>query len=214
MGFDARQWRSGPRDQRPANPRQPTRIGYGRVPPRQDANAQRDALIEAGCDRVFVDRASGKLARHPELRNAVLCTRPGDQLVVTRLDRLTQSLEDLVRLCADLQARGVDLVVLDPGIDTSTARGWMFYEVLDLIAEFNHTRRSERTMDGLAAARAHGRTGGRTPKLTHQQAQTALAMYESGAHTVLEIAARFGVSRQTLHRYIGKLSDKADSQPH
>ncbi|MGN9914248.1 recombinase family protein [Phytohabitans sp. LJ34] len=191
----------------PADPRRPVRIGYGRVPRREDTDAQDEALVAAGCDRVFVDRASGKLARHPELRKALRCIRPGDQLVVTRLDRLAPSLEDLVRLCAELRAREAELVVLDPGFDTSTVRGRMLYEVLDAIAEFNHTHRSERTKDGLAAARAQGRTGGQKPTLSRQQVQTALAMYESGTHTVGEIAAKFGVSRRTIHRHIGKLSD-------
>jgi DNA invertase Pin-like site-specific DNA recombinase len=86
--------------------------------------------------------------------------------VVTKLDRLGRSLKHLIDLSTDLQARGVDLVVLDQGIDTSTAVGRMFFHILGAIAEFEHALISERTMDGLAAARARGRTGGQKPKLT------------------------------------------------
>ena len=134
------------------------RIG-GRVSTReQHPEAQHDALTVAGCDDVFVDKASGKLARRPELDKALLsANRVGDQLVVTKLDRLGRSLEQLIELSNTLQTRGVDLVVLDQGIDTSTAVGRMFFQILGAIAEFEHALMSERTRDGLGAARARGR---------------------------------------------------------
>jgi DNA invertase Pin-like site-specific DNA recombinase len=180
------------------------RIGYGRVSTRdQNPAAQRDALAAAGCAQVFIDKASGKLARRPELDNALLVARPGDQLVVTKLDRLGRSLEHLIDLSKDLDARSVDLVMLDQGIDTSTAVGRMFFQILGAIAEFEHTLMSERTMDGLAAARARGRTGGQKPKLTPRQARIAQQMYEETGpdgkrrYTVAQIAAEFG--RYTAH---------------
>ena len=151
------------------------RIGYGRVSTRdQHPEAQHDALRAAGCDQVFIDKASGKLARRPELDRALLsANRKGDQLVITKLDRLGRSLEHLIELSNDLQARGVDLVVLDQGIDTSTAVGRMFFQILGSIAEFEHALMSERTIDGLAAARARGRTGDQKPKLGARQATHA-----------------------------------------
>ena len=185
------------------------RIGYGRVSTTdQNPDAQRDALQAAGCDRVLVDRASGKLARRPELDKALLVAREGDQLVVTKLDRLGRSLEHLIALSNDLQARGVDLVVLDQGIDTSTPVGRMFFQILGAIAEFEHALMAERTRDGLAAARARGRTGGQRPKLSPRQARIAQEMYDQlgpdgrRAHTVAEIAAEFGVSRPTIYRHL------------
>nr|WP_238441490.1 recombinase family protein [Frankia nepalensis] len=98
------------------------RVGYGRVSTRdQHPEAQHDALQAAGCDEIFIDKASGKFARRPELDKALLsANRTGDQLVITKLDRLGRSLEHLLELSADLQARSVALVVLDQGIDTST----------------------------------------------------------------------------------------------
>ncbi len=113
-----------------------------------------------------IDKVSGKLARRPELDRALLVARDSDQLMVTKLDRLDRSLEHLINLSKGLQERGVDLVVLDQGIDTSTAVGRMFFQIPGAIAEFEHALMSERTMDGLAAARARGRTGGQKPKLT------------------------------------------------
>jgi DNA invertase Pin-like site-specific DNA recombinase len=185
------------------------RIGYGRVSTRdQNPSAQLDALTAAGCDQVFIDRASGKLARRPELDKALMVAREGDQLVVTKLDRLGRSLEHLISLSNGLQEQNVDLVVLDQGIDTSTAVGRMFFQILGAIAEFEHALMSERTMDGLAAARARGRAGGQKPKLTPRQARIAQAMYdETGAdgkrrYTVAQIAAEFGVARPTIYRHL------------
>lgn len=186
------------------------RVGYGRVSTRdQNPDGQRDALAAAGCDEVFVDSASGKLASRPKLDQALLVAkRPGDQLVVTKLDRLGRSLEHLIQLSKLLQGRGVDLLVLDQGIDTSTPVGRMFFQILGSIAEFEHALMSERTRDGLAAARARGRTGGQKPKLTPRQARIAQEMYDElgpdgkRVHTVQRIAEEFGVSRPTIYRHI------------
>ncbi len=97
---------------------------------------------------------------------------------MTTLDRVGRSLEHLIELSKQLQSKGVDLVVLDQGIDTSTAVGRMFFQILGAIAEFEHALMSERTMDGLAAARARGRTGGQTPKLGPRQVHLAREMYD------------------------------------
>ncbi len=185
------------------------RIGYGRVSMRdQNPDGQRDALVAAGCQEVLVDKASGKLSRRPALDKALLMARSGDQLVITKLDRLGRSLEHLIGLSRDLQGRGVDLVVLDQGIDTSTAVGRMFFQILGAIAEFEHALMSERTRDGLEAARARGRTGGQKPKLTARQAKIAQDMYDEKGddgrrrYTVAEIAAEFGVTRPTIYRHL------------
>jgi DNA invertase Pin-like site-specific DNA recombinase len=186
------------------------KIGYGRVSTRdQHPDAQHDALATAGCDQIFLDTVSGKLARRPELDKALLsANRPGDQIVVTKLDRLGRSLEHLIELSNTLHARDVDLVVLDQGIDTSSAVGRMFFQIPGAIAEFEHALMSERTMDGLAAARARGRTGGQKPKLGPRHVALARAMYaEVGGdgkrrYTVAQIAAEFGVTRPTIYRHL------------
>jgi DNA invertase Pin-like site-specific DNA recombinase len=185
------------------------RIGYGRVSTRdQNPDGQHDALKAAGCDEVLIDKASGKLARRPALDDALRIARAGDQLVITKLDRLGRSLEHLITLSRVLEASGVDLVVLDQGIDTSTAVGRMFFQILGAIAEFEHALMSERTRDGLAAARARGRTGGQKPKLTARQAKIAQDMYDEvdddarRRYTVAQIAAEFGVTRPTIYRHL------------
>ena len=161
---------------------------------------------------VLVDKVDSKRARRPELDKALLVARSGDQLVISKLDRLGRSLEHLISLSRELQDGGVDLVVLDQGIDTSTAVGRMFFQILGAIAEFEHALMSERTMDGLAAARARGRTGGQKPKLTPRQARIAQQMYdETGPdgrrrYTVAQIATEFGVSRPTVYRYLVRLA--------
>ncbi|MEV6322724.1 recombinase family protein [Nocardia sp. NPDC051787] len=188
------------------------RIGYGRVSTTdQNPQAQHDALTAAGCEQIFLDKASGKLAARPELDKALLvANRPGDQLVVTKLDRLSRTLEHLIVLSRELERRGVDLVVLDQGIDTSTAVGRMFFQILGSIAEFEHALMSERTRDGLAAARARGRTGGQKPKLGPRQVALAQQMYDEldergkRRYTVAQIAAEFGVTRPTIYRHLDR----------
>ena len=119
------------------------KIGYGRVSTRdQNPAAQHDALTAAGCDQVYVDKASGGLASRPELERALLsANRSGDQLVVTKLDRLGRSLEHLIALSKKLQDRGVDLVVLDQGMyDETDDKGKRRYTVAAIAAEFGVTR--------------------------------------------------------------------------
>ncbi|WP_030975103.1 recombinase family protein [Streptomyces sp. NRRL S-1824] len=187
------------------------RIGYGRVSTRdQNPEAQEDALTAAGCDRIFVDKLSGKLASRPELDKALMTARDGDQFVITKLDRLGRSLKNLIGLSEQLQAQGVGLVVLDQGIDTSTPVGRMFFHILGAIAEFEHSLMVERTKEGLEAARARGRKGGRKQALKPRQVALAQQMYdelgEDGKrkHTVQDIANELGVARTTIYRYLEK----------
>lgn len=185
------------------------RVGYGRVSTRdQNPEAQRDALAAAGCDQIFIDKASGKLASRPELDKALVVVRNGDQLVITKLDRLGRSLKNLIEVSEDLRARGIGLVVLDQGIDTSTPAGRMFFQIIGAIAEFEHALMAERTRDGLEAARARGRKGGRKAALRPRQVVLAQEMYdELGAdgkrrYTVQQIAEELGVARTTIYRYL------------
>lgn len=185
------------------------RIGYGRVSTRdQNPDAQEDALKEAGCDRIFVDKASGKLASRPELDKALIAAREGDQFVVTKLDRLGRSLKNLIELVDRLKEQKVGLVILDQGIDTSTNMGRMFFQILGAIAEFEHAMMVERTHDGLAAARARGRVGGRKQALKPRQVKLAQEMYDElgddgkRKHTVQDIADELGVARTTIYRYL------------
>jgi DNA invertase Pin-like site-specific DNA recombinase len=185
------------------------RIGYARVSTTdQHPEVQHDALAEAGCSRIFTDRGvSGKLARRPQWDACLGYLREGDVLVVTKLDRLGRSVKHLVDLGLQLRERGIDLVVTQQGIDTTTPAGKLLFHLLAAIAEFEADLISERTRDGLAAARARGRTGGRKRSLTARQAAVIRDMYESRKHTVNEIAETFGVSHMTVYRYLR--ADKA-----
>lgn len=185
------------------------RIGYGRVSAGdRDPGSERDALEAAGCDEIFIDEASGKLARRPELDEALGRLRRGDTFVITRLSRAMRSMRDLVDLTASLDARGIDLVVLGQGIDTATPPGRLAFGVLGAIGEFQRELVAEGTRAGLAAARARGRVGGRPRKLSADQAARARQLYDERgpdgkrACTVAEIADRFGVTRATIYRHL------------
>ena len=179
-------------------------IGYARVSTRdQHPESQHDVLTAAGCAKVFTDHASGTLASRPALDDTLAYLRDGDTLVVTKLDRLGRSVRNLKQIADDLQARNVGLCALSQGIDTTTAGGRLFFHMLAAISEFEHDLIVERTVDGLAAARARGRKGGAKFKMTATRAEQARAMYDAGKHTVQQIADTLGVSRPTIYRHLG-----------
>lgn len=193
-----------------------TRIGYVRVSTRdQHPEAQAARLVASDCDpkHIYTDHGvSGKLASRPEWDSCLKSLRDGDTLVTVKLDRIGRSLKNLMEVMTYLRERGVDLVVLDQQIDTTTPSGKLIFHVLGAISEFERDLIRERTMDGLAAARARGRTGGSQPKLSGSQKLRAQKMYdEKGAdgkrrYTVEEIGNTFKVSRQTIYRALGKAS--------
>jgi DNA invertase Pin-like site-specific DNA recombinase len=170
----------------------------------QNPDSQLDALHAAGCERVFLDRASGKLARRPEWDRLTELLRNGDQVVVTRLSRLARSVRHLTELAADLQHREVDLVVLQQGIDTATSSGRFLFHVLAAQDEMLADLISEGTLEGLAAARARGRRGGRPSVMTPAKLTVARQMLDGGRHTITEVAATIGVGRGTLYRHLAE----------
>ena len=185
------------------------RYGYARVSTRsQTDDSQLDALTAAGCERIWTDTASGKLARRPEWDACLDYLRSGDELVITRLSRMARSVRHLTEIAALLADRGVDLVVLKQGIDTTTPAGRFLFHVIGAMDEMLADLISEGTLEGLEAARARGRTGGRKPKLSTRQVGVARQMYdEQGAdgkrrYTVAEIAETFHVSRKTIYRHL------------
>ncbi|MBB5597664.1 recombinase family protein [Neomicrococcus lactis] len=185
-------------------------IGYARVSTAdQNPDHQTDALARAGVDpaNIYLDHASGAKASRPELDKALAsANRAGDQLVITRLDRLGRSVLHLVTLGAALRERGVGLRVLEQGIDTTTAEGRAMFGMLSVLAELQRELIVANTRDGLAAARARGRTGGRRPKLTPDQAHHAQQLYDAGTHTVQRIADLLQVPRSTIYGHLDKAS--------
>ena len=187
------------------------KIGYARVSTRsQKDDSQVDDLTAYECDKIFTDKASGKNAERPELGKALAYLRAGDVLVITRLARAMRSLKHLLTLADELRERGIGLVVLKQQIDTTTPAGRLVFHVLGAIDEFQRELIVEGTREGLDAARAHGRTGGRKPKLSAAKAATVRRMYQATGpdgkrlHTVAEIAQTAGVHRTTVYDYLKK----------
>jgi DNA invertase Pin-like site-specific DNA recombinase len=194
------------------------RYGYARISTRsQTDDSQLDALRTAGCQRIWTDTASGRLARRPAWDKCLDYLRPGDELVITRLSRMARSVRHLTEVAALLEQRGVDLVVLKQGIDTTTPAGRFLFHVIGAMDEMLADLISEGTREGLQAARARGRTGGRKPKLTDRQATIARQMYEEKSadgkrtYTVAEIAETFHVSRKTIYRHLGPTTNPPPS---
>lgn len=180
-------------------------IGYARVStPDQNPAHQVDALHRAGVDErnVYVDIASGAKSSRPKLDLVLALLRAGDTLVITRLDRLSRSVLHLVTLGAELRERGVELKVTEQGIDTSTVEGRAMFGMFAVLAELQRELIVANTRDGLDAARARGRVGGRPPRLSKDQAALAQQLYDAREKTVQQIADLFGVSRGTVYGHL------------
>jgi DNA invertase Pin-like site-specific DNA recombinase len=181
-----------------------TMIGYARVSTRdQDPALQHDALTAAGCLRVFTDTASGRLDSRPQLDACLDYLRPGDTLVVWKLDRLGRSLRHLVELTRLLGERGIELRSVQDALDTTTPAGKLLFHIMAALAEFEADLIRDRTAAGLAAARTRGRLGGRPTVLTPEKLAVARQMQRSGEHTMATIAKTLGVGRSTLYRALG-----------
>jgi DNA invertase Pin-like site-specific DNA recombinase len=177
-------------------------LGYARISTgEQHPDLQVDALKAAGCYRVFVDTASGALTARPALDQVLDQLRPGDTLVVWKLDRLGRSLRHLVDTIATLAGRGVGFRSLQEAIDTTTPGGKLVFHIFAALAEFERDLIWERT----TAARARGRTGGRPAVMTEPKIKLAREMYASRQYTVAAIASTLGVSRASIYRHLDDL---------
>lgn len=177
-------------------------IGYARVSTNdQHTGQQHDALAEAGAIRVFTDHGvSGAKTTRPELDKMLDYLRPGDTLLVWRLDRLGRSMQHLVGLVAELKDRGVAFRSLQEGIDTRTINGELVFNIFASLATFERELIRERTNAGLASARARGRLGGRPKKHDDATVQRIKELHAMGTMTPAEIAAAAKVSVSTMYR--------------
>ena len=187
-------------------------IGYARVSTGdQNLDLQKNALARAECEQIFEDTASGKNARRPGLKRAIRRLRPGDSLVVWKLDRLGRSVRDLITLVSELQERGIHFRSLTDSIDTSTPAGRFFFHVMSALAEMERELIVERTRAGLAAAKEQGRIGGRRRVMTPEVVERARRMLENGA-TRQQVAGVIGVGPKTIYKYLPAAPSKPDSE--
>lgn len=182
------------------------KIGYARISTKdQNVDLQLDALQKAGCEKIFQEVVSGARAERPVLKQLLDTLRPGDVLVIWKLDRLGRSLKHLVELINNLREQDIGLQSLNDPIDTSTPQGRLSFNLFASLAEFERDLIRERTQAGLSAARARGRNGGRPKGLSEQAEVTARAaetLYIERQLSVRQIADKLGISKTTLYKYL------------
>ena len=183
-----------------------TRIGYARVSTTdQDTSIQVAALVDAGCDVVREEKASGTTTKGSDELAAILAfIRPGDVLVVTRIDRLARSIGDLAGIVRTLESKGAALACTEQPVDTSTAAGKAFLGMLGVFAEFETNIRKERQLEGIAKAKAAGVYAGRKASIDPAEVRRLKAEGLGGS----EIAKHLGIGRASVYR----LLDEGDSE--
>ena len=174
-------------------------IGYARVSTNeQNLDLQLDALTKAGCERIFQEHLSGSKSDRPELQQAFDFLREGDTLVCWRLDRIGRSLKHLIQISEDLKAKNIGLKSLTEGLDTTTSGGKLIFHIFGALAEFERDVIRERTLAGLASARARGRMGGR-PGAPQSKIDAARILADTTNKTIKEICETVGISRRTYY---------------
>ena len=178
-------------------------IGYARVSTDdQNLDLQKDALNQAGCERIFTDKLGGAKSERPGLDEALKMSRSGDTLVVWRLDRLSRSLKTLIEMVNHLELENIGLRSLKEAVDTTSSSGKLVFHIFGALAEFERNLIRERTQAGLQAARARGRMGGRPKSLTQDKQALAVKLYDEKQHTIAQICEMMGISKPTLYKYI------------
>ncbi|MDE4916271.1 recombinase family protein [Methylobacterium sp. 092160098-2] len=178
-------------------------VGYARVSTLdQNLDLQRDALLKAGCEKIFEEKKSGKAGtKRPEFEAALAYLRPTDQLVVWKLDRLGRSLVEMMRTIDGLRLKEIHFRSLTEQFDSATAHGRFALQMHGAMAEYFLDLNRERTMEGLKAAVARGRKGGRRKALSEGDLEVGRALLAAGNISIAEIAKRLGVSRMTFYTY-------------
>ena len=176
------------------------KIGYARVSTQeQSLDLQKDALVKCGCTEIFEDTISGAKSERPGLEKLLKYVRPGDTLVVWKLDRLGRSLKHLIELVQLFQERNVGFQSIQENIDTTTASGKLFLHIFGALAEFERELIRERTLAGLKSAANRGRKGGRPRAMDEKKIEQARALHRSKI-AISEICRTLGISKGTLYR--------------
>lgn len=179
------------------------KIGYARVSTEeQNLDRQLDILKQAGCDRIFEEKVSGIKRDRPELNKMLDQIRTGDLIIISDLTRLSRSVKDLFSLVEQIEEKGANIKsIKESWVDTTTAQGKLMFTIFAGISQFERDLISQRTIEGLNAARARGKKGGR-PKTNEKEIKLAFKMYNSKNYSISEITKATGVSKTTLYRYI------------
>jgi DNA invertase Pin-like site-specific DNA recombinase len=182
------------------------KIGYARISTReQNLDMQIIALEDAGCEKIYEEVVSGAKSDRPIFNSVLKQLRDGDTLVVWKLDRLGRSLKHLVELIHTLMQRNIGLCSLNDPIDTTTSQGRLIFNIFASLAEFERDIIRERTNAGLSAARARGRLGGRPRGIPKESEATAIAaetLYRERKLSVMQIAKKLSISKNTLYKYL------------
>lgn len=183
-------------------------IGYARVSTdKQDLRAQKSALRDMGIDnnRIYVDHGlTGTNRERPGLREALAACRPGDTLVVTKLDRLARSISDARNIAEELTEREVKLSFAGQVYDPRDPMGKLVFNMMAIFAEFESDLIRQRTREGMQIAKKNGRLRGKPPKLSAKQQAQLVKLYDSGEYSKSELAEMFGVARSTIARTVDR----------
>ena len=179
------------------------KIGYARVSTEeQNLDRQLDILKQAGCDRIYEEKVSGVKKDRTELNKILDQIRTGDVIIISDLTRLSRSVKDLFSLVEQIEGKGANIKsIKESWVDTTTAQGKLMFTIFAGISQFERDLISQRTIEGLNAARARGKKGGR-PKTNEKEIKLAVRMYNSKNYSISEITKATGVSKTTLYRYI------------
>lgn len=191
------------------------KIGYARVSTKdQNLDSQIDLLNSENCEKIYLEKVSGKTSNRPELLQLLNTLRKGDTVIVTKLDRLARSLKDLISLVEEIHSREANFISLSDKIDTSSPAGKFFFHVFGAIAEFERDMISERTKIGLNSARAKGRVGGRPSGLPPEDFAKALLVKEKSyaGMPMTQIAKMLKLSRSTVYRYYNYAVDHENNK--
>jgi len=190
--------------------------GYARVSTKdQNLNLQLDALQQAGCNKIFSEKLSAGKEK-PQFEDLQKFLQSGDTLIVWKLDRLSRSLKDLIKLVNDFNERQITFVSLQDKLDTSSAQGRLIFNIFASLAEFEKDLISERTKAGLKAANLRGKNGGRPKGLSKEAEIKAMAvyhLYQDNSLSISQIKKETGVSLATLYKYIRHIEKKQKSEP-
>ena len=178
-------------------------IGYARVSTvDQNLDRQLDSLNANGSEKIFTEKVTGKKSDRPELLRMMEQLRDGDVVIISELTRLSRSTKDLFTIVEQIQSKGANIRSLkETWLDTTTPHGKLMFVIFAGLSQFEADLTAQRTREGLAAARARGRLGGR-PKVTFDKTNMAMKMYDSGDFTVAEICRSCNIGRTTLYRLL------------